>query len=399
MVNRLISLNRRREAVGVLCKYCHSATELVAAWYTHLPSLMRSYPVELTNGLVKCMMKDAHAGRPILLEVDRLLPILLNYEVSFNEDGSTENRVLYFLEHCIFRFDYPSPAVHNYYIYLLAKEKDEERLYEALTSSLFYDPEYALRVCVERGCKKVSFTLYKKLELYEHALRYLLENSEPQQEQWRELTFVEEMLRGLALKLSHDRAKNLWLLATGYSFRKQGSKSVPQIIEHSGGLLGIEDVLQFYDNHMVVAEFKGVIQKALNQYTQDIASLNQRQKEVYETAERVKQDIASLQQQTEQVPPDATCHLCQRRINSAKSRPYVVYPGCNHIVHEGCAKKRLQNTGGLEAFVTDDGISPQLLEDVQTVTDLVYFDCVVCGEASIVELDIPLCHPDGSWDI
>lgn len=90
------------------------------------------------------------------------------------------------------------------------------------------------------------------------------------------------------------------------------------------------------------------------------------------------------------------CVLCHAGV-LCRAEAFVVYPVCGHVMHERCAVDKLIAMGGLEAFVTEACMPQHVMRGVSSVEELAWVDCVVCGEAAIVELDIPICEEDPSW--
>lgn len=424
LVTHHLSSGGARRAIEVLARHTAGHPEMAAVWYRHARELVLGLPIAAVTALLKISSKDAHARRaPPTLDVERLLPVLADYRIAMNEDAKNkEHQIIILLEQCIHHFDCVSSAVHNCYISLLAEQGDVERLEEVISASLFFDPRRALRACLTHRCFPVCVQLYQRLGLYEDAvLTALLDSAPPPVDSgdsgkaspppqpplprqlrkgapvpWPGLTAAKELLRGLRPKLDEESYRRLWQIIAEFAIeRSHDARLAMGVVDDSDGALQLADVLGSVDDSHVVQEFREAICASLDRYAGAIAQVHSRQEEAHKTAEDVKRELGELRDQYGYVTAKQCCPLCRRGLHSGQ--PMLVYASCQHVVHEACAVKLLESIGGLEAFLTDEGIPHYLLEGVGTIQDLAQVDCVLCGEAAIVTTDIPLCEESASW--
>ncbi|RNC57954.1 hypothetical protein TcCL_ESM04455 [Trypanosoma cruzi] len=376
-------------------------TETLELWYEFSPVLMKKCPIRLTTAMLRVGTRDSQGGAYMLLQLERLIPIFIQYSPEMNEDpGNGEHQVIIFLERCINKFDCVSTVVHDYYLSLLAQH-DGERLEEFLESSLFYSVDFALRRCLEARRYRQCVGLYRRLHLYEDAIRTALECSDPTHgtdEEWPALRVAKDVLRSLPNSMESSKVKKLWLIVAQSVLEKGNARMALSVVEDSGGVLKLEDILGDISDSLVVQEFKDSICKSLDAYTSSIAALRDQQLEASQISENLKQEIAQLQDRFGYITARQRCMLCHRLLLRG-SAPYFIYPDCQHAVHEACAVSKLEEIGGLEAFLADEGLPRQFLEGVTSTSDLAQMECVLCGEASIIEIDIPLFVEDHSWSV
>lgn len=397
-----ISQENYLEATKVLGT-CHNTPAQLRLWYEFTPALIEHCPVALVTALLRLFGREFQQRGVLPLSIERLIPSFIRYRVEMNEvEGNNEHQVVILLEQCIHHCNCVSSAIHNYYVELLVATRDEERLDDFINSSVFFDVGYALRICLKQGCVAACVSLYKRLLLYRDAVQTALSTSISDDDGgvgWPGLATAEDILRGLAGKVSKDDLKQLWLLAAQYAIKARSGSAAPlAIINESGGLLRLEDVLSCVDDRAVVSDFRDAICVCLDDYAVQKKAQGQKQDEAFRTAEGVKQDLQETRQQYGYITPSQRCPLCGKRLLQ-NSMPSIIYPNCGHVVHEECAVHYIEEAGGLELFFTDEDISPHVVEGVTGVRQLVQQDCVVCGEALVVQIDQPLQTDYFSWNV
>ncbi|KAL7697067.1 hypothetical protein NQL31_007449 [Lotmaria passim] len=412
VVSSYVAQHKYDEAVKVLAT-CYGSTAKLQPWYDFTSTLIRHRPVALITALLRALSREARAGRVLPLQMERLIPSLVHYDVAMNEvAGNREHQVVVLLDQCIHRYDCASAAMHNYFVCLLAQTKDYDRLDDFISTSLFFDAGYALRVCLEHGCTGAAVALYKHMHLYRDAVTTALhapshrgdESHSGDDEQdatsnaWPGLVTAEDTLRGLTGKVPREELKQLWLLTAEQALASHNVGAALAIVQQSCGVLHTEDVLRRVDDASVVSDFREAICETFDSYALRKKQLCKTQEEVYQTAEGVKKHLQQTRQQFGYITASQRCPMCHRPLVQS-STPYFVYPNCGHAVHEACAIARLEAMGGVEAFVADDGIAPNVTEGVCDVRELAQQDCVMCGEAVVVEVDTPLCVKDSSWTV
>ncbi|KPI82683.1 hypothetical protein ABL78_8304 [Leptomonas seymouri] len=416
-VSSYVAQHNYDEAVKVLST-CYGSTAQLQPWYDFTSILIRHRPVALITGLLRVLSREARAGRVLPLQVERMIPSFVQYDRSMNEvAGNREHQVVVLLDQCINRYECASSAVHNYFACLLAETKDYDRLDDFINTSLFFDPGYALRVCLEHGCTGAAVALYKHMRLYRDAVTTALyapgqlgsgsessasieegaggdEGTEPNA--WQGVVTAEDTLRGLTGKLLQEELKQLWMLTAEQALANHNVGAALAVVQESGGVLRTEDVLRRVEDASVVGDFRDAICESFDAYALTKRQLCETQEEVNQTAEGVKEDLRQARQQFGYITASQRCPLCHRPLMQS-STPYFVYSNCGHVVHEPCAVARLEAMGGLETFLADDFIAPHVVDGVRDVRELAQQDCVICGEAVVVEVGMPLCVKDASW--
>ncbi|CAC9499302.1 Pep3/Vps18/deep orange family/Region in Clathrin and VPS/Vacuolar sorting protein 39 domain 2 [Leishmania donovani] len=398
---------------------CHGSVARLQPWYEFTSVLIQHRPVALTTALLRALTKEARAGRVLPLQMERLMPSFVRYDVSMNEVAdNTEHQVVVLLDQCIHRYDCSSGAVHNYYVRLLAQTHDAVRLDDFISTSLFVDTGYALRMCLKHGCTTAAVALYKHMHLYRDAVTTALyapherrnggsgsadeDASVAARSEDKDvlpgLVAAEDTLRGLVGKVGNDELRQLWMLTAEQALASHNVAAALAVVQESGGVLRTEDVLRKIEDVNLIDDFRDVICEYFDAYADQKRQLSRTQDEVYQTAEDVKKDLRQAREQFGYITASQRCPLCHRTLLQS-STPYFVYPNCGHVVHEACAVSRLESMGGLERFLADEGIAPHVLDGISDVHQLAQQDCVLCGEAVVVEVDIPLFRKDASWDL
>ncbi|KAG5501441.1 hypothetical protein JKF63_03254 [Porcisia hertigi] len=386
---------------------CHGSVALLQPWYEFTPVLMQHRPVALVTALLRALSKEARAGRVLPLQMERLMPSFVRYDVSMNEvAGNTEHQVVVLLDQCIHRYGCPSSTVHNYYIRLLAQTQDAVRLDDLINTSLFFDTGYALRTCLEHRCTTAAVALYKHMHLYREAVTTALytpdeqgsSKSDVQSDTLHGLVAAEDTLRGLLGKVSKDELRHLWMRTAEHALASHNVAAALAVVQESGGVLNTEDVLRKIDDVNLIEDFRDAICEYFDAYAEQKQQLSRALDEVYHTSEDVKKDLQQACQRCGYITATQCCPLCHRTLLHS-STPYFVYPNCGHVLHEACAVSRIRSMGGVETFLADEGIAPHVLHGASDVRQLAQQDCVLCGEAAVIEIDVPLCRKDASWDI
>ncbi|ESL07352.1 hypothetical protein TRSC58_04960 [Trypanosoma rangeli SC58] len=400
LVTHHISYGEYTQAADVLATFARRLDTL-EMWYQFAPLLIKKCPIRLTTAMLCVVAHDPQGGTYMLLQLERLIPVFIQYSPQMNEDSCNgEHQVINFLEHCITKFDCVSTVVHDYYLSLLA-HNDGERLEEFLESSLFYSVDFALRRCLEARRYRQCVGLYRRLHLYEDAIRTALECSEPthgEDKEWPALRVAKDLLRSLPEPLEPSKEKKLWLIVAQSALEKCNPRMALSVVEDSGDVLKLEDILGDISDSLVLQEFKDSICKSLDAYASSIAALRDQQLEATQQSESLKQEIAELQCRFGYIPARQRCMLCDQLLLRG-STPYLIYPNCQHALHEACAVSKLEKIGGLEAFFADEGLPRQFLEGVTSTRELAQMECVLCGEASILEMEVPLFVEDHSWSV
>eukprot|EP00658_Telonema_sp_P-2_P036366 TRINITY_DN2632_c0_g1_i1.p1 TRINITY_DN2632_c0_g1~~TRINITY_DN2632_c0_g1_i1.p1 ORF type:complete len:329 (+),score=81.37 TRINITY_DN2632_c0_g1_i1:123-989(+) len=275
-----------------------------------------------------------------------------------------------------------------------------DRAFLESTAPVYYDPEYALRQCLVHFRKQHCVPLYQRLGLYEDAILIALHSTERRGDgEWEGLKRVQEVILNKRPRgMDSATFKKLWLLVAKEVITELSTRDALQVVEKSNDILRLEDILAFVSEDTVIQNFKQAICNSLNRYTTEIAKLAEDERLATETSNAIKREKQGLHHRFGAVSAKQTCELCKRGIFQQGGEAFLVYPGCQHVFHEGCVLRKLEAMDGVIAFKTEEGLTPGYLDGVRSVMDLASVECVMCGECAIIEVGKPI-DEDASWDI
>ncbi|KAI5058038.1 hypothetical protein GOP47_0026208 [Adiantum capillus-veneris] len=377
----------------------------------------------------------------------RLIPALMRYSSKPHSKDEPHEAIKY-LEFCVQRQQNRDSAVHNLLLSLYAKEDDENTLLRFLESKygkgrpgqpdIFYDPKYALRLCLKEKRMRACVYIYSTMNMHEEAVALALQ-VDP------ELAKVE------ADKVEDDPElqKKLWLMVAQHVIQQEKGVERENIrraiafLKEADGLLKIEDILPFFPDFALIDDFKEAICSSLEDYNKEINRLKQEMNDATRGADNIRQDISSLTQRYAIVDRDEKCGICalgilrsgsiQTRGVSSVMAPFYVFP-CEHSFHAQCLLAHvikykdknemdrimdlqrklavLVNSGSTTNATTAENevssldassMSPvdQLREQLD---DAIAGECPYCGELMITEISRPFIVPDEtdeilSWEI
>eukprot|EP00796_Vickermania_ingenoplastis_P008710 gene8710-6126_t len=368
-----IQQNNLDRAVETLIDCDPKESQFRKLWYMFLPQIIHHAPVKLLSTLRRVWVKAHRVGTTIDLEP--FLPAFLKYKVEDNEVPNQVHQVKALLNSVIYRYGVDSRVLHNYYLYLLAEEGDEERLTLHLENSAKYDTWFAMYCCLKLQETGPLITLYKRLGFYGDVLKILISRDPVDRCAVREASsYVNAVQR-----------KAIWKKALEEKFRSAGARGAEQLVELSEGILNVEDLLRCVkEDSAAVEQLKDTICQQLDQYSVSCVNHAALYSTALEAVAISKYQLQEVQQEVSYISSTQKCVLCGKLLLSSSYEPYLVYPTCRHAVHESCAVQKVQIIG-CDAFKDS-------LKDIKewSLEEIAASDCVICGEAAILEIEIPL---------
>lgn len=376
----------------------------------------------------------------------KLIPALMRYSNEPHAKNET-HEVIKYLEFCIHRLQNEDPGVHNLLLSLYAKQEDESSLLRFLQSKFgkgrldgpdfFYDPKYALRLCLKEKRMRACVHIYSMMSMHEEAVALSLQVD-------LELAMAE------ADKVEDDEElrKKLWLMVAKHVIeqekgtKRENIRKAIAFLKETDGLLKIEDILPFFPDFALIDDFKEAICSSLEDYNEQIEKLKQEMNDATQGADMIRNDISALTQRYTIIDRDEECGVCQRKIlhmggevargytSAGQMAPFYVFP-CGHAFHGQCliahvtrcttpaqaehildlqkqltlpgSDSRAQSTGSFAEEEAITNITP--MDKIRSqMDDAIASECPFCGELMIREISLPFILPMesdevASWEI
>ncbi|KAI9337160.1 Pep3/Vps18/deep orange family-domain-containing protein [Zopfochytrium polystomum] len=327
-----------------------------------------------------------------------LIPAMMKYEAIKNTRGLTMSPVIRYLLHVVEIFQNTDPVVHNYIVSLFvtyAKSDKEETLLRFLSSQRedpYFDPRYALRLCLREGLTQSCIVIYSIMGMHEQAVELAL----------RLRDF--ELAQIQADKPTDDDTlrKRLWLrIARSIVEEKNDIKQAMSFIQNCE-LLKFEDILPFFPDFVHIAEFKDELSNALTGYKERLAELTQDMNEATKSAENIRVDLRELKTRYSVVPMTEKCCICSHTL---LTRQFYVFP-CHHVFHGDCLIREVADAStpskrrritDLAASLRRDALAPpqsapyraKQAEAKAELDDLISAECLFCGDMMIRSVTKP----------
>lgn len=279
----------------------------------------------------------------------RLIPALMRYSSKPHSKNEPHEAIKY-LEFCIQRQQNKDSAVHNLLLSLYAKQDDESTLLRFLESKygigrpgqpdIFYDPKYALRLCLKEKRMRACVHIYSTMNMHEEAVALALQ-VDP------------ELAKAEADKVEDDPElqKKLWLMVARNVIQqekgveRENIRKAIAFLKEAEALLKIEDILPFFPDFALIDDFKEAICASLEDYNKQINQLKQEMNDATHGADNIRRDISALTQRYAIIDLDEKCGICglgilasgstQTRGYSSVMAPFYVFP-CEHSFHAQC---------------------------------------------------------------
>ncbi|WFD31616.1 hypothetical protein MSPP1_002655 [Malassezia sp. CBS 17886] len=322
IVQRWLRECRWADALDALGK--QSSTDL---YYESACTLLRHAPAET----VACWMRNP------ALDPCRLMPALLQHRAS---DGEPSYSIMY-LEYVTAERRSTDKVVHNTLLTLLAERAAAgaasgdaahaaqaalQRFIEGVADdahAVYFDLDYALRVCARHGLREACVRLYARMHHYELAVHLALEADD-----------VDLACRCADLAAGEDAQlqKDLWLTCAKHVIKSEHGVERSMAFLARTELITIEDVLPYFPDFVVIDQFKDEICHTLDAYVARIDELKEELGRTTETAEHIQHDIQQLADRVLPVAADQPCALCAQPL---LQRPMYIF-SCCHGFHVDC---------------------------------------------------------------
>ncbi|KAL0440993.1 UNVERIFIED_CONTAM: Vacuolar sorting protein 18 [Sesamum radiatum] len=359
----------------------------------------------------------------------KLIPAMMRYSSEPHAKNET-HEVIKYLEYCVHRLQNEDPGVHNLLLSLYAKQEDESTLLRFLQCKFgkgqpngpdfFYDPKYALRLCLKEKRMRACVHIYSMMSMHEEAVALALQ-VDP------ELAMAEAD----KVEDDEDLRKKLWLMIAKHVIeqekgtKRENIRKAIAFLKETDGLLKIEDILPFFPDFALIDDFKEAICLSLEDYNEQIEKLKQEMNDATHGADNIRNDISALAQRYAVIKRDEECGVCRRKIlniaddyrmartytSVGSMAPFYVFP-CGHSFHANCLiahvtrcttevqegnEWRFNRRGANNKHDSWDKIRSQL-------DDAIASECPFCGDLMIREISLPFIRPEEtdeieSWEI
>ncbi|KAJ1335162.1 vacuolar protein sorting-associated protein 18 [Microdochium nivale] len=336
------------------------------------------------HDLVEVLMRQSK------LDSRKIIPALLDYNRTFT--GSlAQNQAVRYLQHAISQLQSSDAAVHNTLVSMYASHdsKDESALLSYLESQgdePRFDPDFALRLCIQHKRTLSCVHIYTNMGQYAQAVGLALSHNAVD----LAAVIADRPMSNPALR------KKLWLkVAQKVISQSDGIRAAIEFLKRCSDLLKIEDLIPFFPDFVVIDDFKEEICTALEDYSRQIDGLKREMDESSLTAANIKTDIAALDRRYAIVEPGERCHVCSLPL---LSRQFFVFP-CQHAFHSDCLGRevlkqasfsRARRIRECQVAISKGMVSGQRKEEmVRELDGLVASACILCGEHAIKLVDEP----------
>ncbi|KAH6850069.1 Pep3/Vps18/deep orange family-domain-containing protein [Chaetomium sp. MPI-CAGE-AT-0009] len=312
-----VQRERWTEALRVLKKQTDAEV-----FYRYSSVLMTHAATELVEILMRQSNLNSRSLIPAMLEYDR------NYKGPL-----AQNQAIRYLQYVVNQLGSADSAVHNTLVSIYASHpsKDESALLSYLESQgdePKFDPDFALRLCIQHRRVLSCARIYTSMGQYVQAVDLALSHDEVE---------LASIIADRPMSNPPLR-KKLWLAVAKKVISQQsgGIKTAIEFLKRCD-LLKIEDLIPFFPDFVVIDDFKEEICAALEDYSRNIDALRREMDESSQTAANIKVDIAALDRRYAIVEPGEKCYVCGLPL---LSRQFFVFP-CQHAFHSDCLGRRV----------------------------------------------------------
>ncbi|KAI4322619.1 hypothetical protein L6164_022296 [Bauhinia variegata] len=374
----------------------------------------------------------------------KLIPAMMRYSSEPHAKNET-HEVIKYLEYCVHRLHNEDPGIHNLLLSLYAKQEDDSALLRFLQCKFgkgqengpdfFYDPKYALRLCLKEKRMRACIHIYSMMSMHEEAVALALQ-VDP------ELAMAEAD----KVEDDEDLRKKLWLMIAKHvveqekGTKRENIRKAIAFLKETDGLLKIEDILPFFPDFALIDDFKEAICSSLEDYNKQIEQLKEEMNDATHGADNIRNDISALAQRYAVIDRDEECGVCRRKILTSGREahaytsvgpmaPFYVFP-CGHALHAQCLithvtrctdvahaesildlQKQLTLMGGEARRDSNGTLSEDSMPSMtpydklrSQLDDAIASECPFCGDLMIREISSPFILPHealhvASWEI
>lgn len=347
-------------------------------FYRHSSVLMTHVPQEVVDILMR------HAD----LKPRNLIPAMLEYNRAYSGEPNSQNQAVRYLNYVVHQLNSKDAAVHNTLVSIYASypSKDESGLLaylQAQGDEPRYDPDFALRLCIQHHRTLSCVHIYTSMGQYLQAVDLALSHNEVE----LAAVIADRPMSNPQLR------KRLWLaVARKVISRTDGIKTAIDFLKRCD-LLKIEDLIPFFPDFVVIDDFKEEICGALEDYSRNIDNLKKEMDESSQTATNIKIDIAALDHRYAIVEPGEKCYTCGLPL---LSRQFFVFP-CQHSFHSDCLGKKVLEQAGMAQSSRIKELQMQIHRGVVNgskreavvaeLDSLVASACILCSDFAIKRID------------
>ncbi|KAI1246813.1 hypothetical protein MGN70_010696 [Eutypa lata] len=378
-----VQRERWREALDVLKKQ----TDL-EVFYRYSSVLMTHVGQEL----VEIMMRHPK------LEPRKIIPALLDYNRTYSGPLPL-NQAIRYLQYLINQIQSSDAAVHNTLVSMYASHpsKDESALLSYLESQgdePRYDPDFALRLCIQHKRTLSCVHIYTSMGQYPQAVDLALSHGEVEL-----ASMIADRPPGQS---NRPLRKKLWLkVARQVISQQQADGSIRGAVEFlrrcaDPDLLRIEDLIPFFPDFAVIDDFREDVCAQLEGYSRSIEALRRDMDESAATAAHIRRDVGRLGHRYAVVEPGEQCYACALPL---LTRQFFVFPSCQHAFHSDCLGKRVLEAAGpararrirdCQVQISRGLVEGERKEEVVRELDaLVAGSCILCSDYAIKRIDEP----------
>ncbi|POR31351.1 Vacuolar protein sorting-associated protein [Tolypocladium paradoxum] len=379
-----VQRERWAEALNVLKKQTDAEV-----FYRYSSVLM----THVAQDMVDILMRHAD------LQPRSLIPALLEYNRNFTGEANAQNQATRYLNYAVFQLNSKDAAVHNTLVSIYASHpsKDESGLLSYLQAQgdePRYDPDFALRLCIQHHRTLSCVHIYTSMGQYLQAVDLALSHNEIE----LAAVIADRPMSNPQLR------KRLWLaVARKVISKSDGIKTAIAFLRRCD-LLKIEDLIPFFPDFVVIDDFKEEICGALEDYSRNIDGLKKEMDESSQTATNIKMDIAALDHRYAIVEPGEKCYACGLPL---LSRQFFVFP-CQHSFHSDCMGRRVLEQSGMSKSSRIKELQMQIHKGlvsgakreavVGELDSLVASACILCSDFAIKRIDEPFITRNDNRD-
>ncbi|KAF9670869.1 hypothetical protein SADUNF_Sadunf13G0114000 [Salix dunnii] len=328
----------------------------------------------------------------------KLIPAMMRYSSEPHAKNET-HEVIKYLEFCVHNLHNEDPGVHNLLLSLYAKQvgfvlriltggnvlkhEDDDALLRFLQCKFgkgrengpdfFYDPKYALRLCLKEKRMRACVHIYSMMSMHEEAVALALQFTSSQCCKLRASSFErihkkfksrlealqsyleDEIVEGEKTSKSQveydtvdpelamaeadkveddeDLRKKLWLMVAKHVIeqekgtKRENIRKAIAFLKETDGLLKIEDILPFFPDFALIDDFKEAICSSLEDYNNQIEMLKQEMNDATHGADNIRNDISALAQRYAVIDRDEECGVLAILVFSVCKRKILIVGG------------------------------------------------------------------------